>query len=109
MSDTISSTHQYLLQHYGPLLTLKHLAEVLHSTPNGLRMAMSRQREPFTAALAETKRRVGRRIYFEARRVAELIDQDQEGSSQREPRFDKEKDYGAQERPKIASRKRAES
>ena len=78
MSDSISATHQYLLAHFGPLLTLKHLAEVLHSTPNGLRMAMSRKREPFTVALAGTRRRVGRRIFFEARRVAEIIDQDRD-------------------------------
>ena len=78
MSDGISATHQYLLTHFGPLLTLKHLAEVLHSTPNGLRMAMSRKREPFTVALAGTRRQVGRRLFFEARRVAEIIDQDRD-------------------------------
>lgn len=80
MSDSITATHQYLLTNYGPLLTLKHLAEVLHSTPSGLRMAMHRKREPFTCALAGTRRRVGRRIFFEARRVAELIDQDKDGA-----------------------------
>ncbi len=78
MSDPITATHQYLLTNYGPLLTLKHLAEVLHSTPSGLRMAMHRKREPFTCALAGTRRRVGRRIFFEARRVAALIDQDKD-------------------------------
>ncbi len=76
MTEPLSPTHQYLLTHYGPLLTLKHLAEVLHSTPSGLRMAMSRQTQPFTVALAGTRRRFGRRVYFEARRVAEIIDQD---------------------------------
>ncbi len=74
MSDQITATHQYLLTNYGPLLTLKHLAEVLHSTPSGLRMAMHRKRGPFTSALAGTRRRVGRRIFFEARMVAALID-----------------------------------
>jgi len=78
MSDAITATHQYLLAHFGPLMTLKHLAEVMHSTPNGLRMAMHRKREPFTAALAGTRRRMGRRLYFEARLVAEIIDQDRE-------------------------------
>ena len=78
MSDGISATHQYLLTHFGPLLTLKHLAEVLRSTPNGLRMAMSRKREPFTVALAGTRRQVGRRLFFEARRVAEIIYQDRD-------------------------------
>lgn len=75
MGDSITATHRYLLSNYGPLLTLKQLAEVLHSTPSGLRMAMHRKREPFTCALAGARRRVGRRLFFEARRVAELIDQ----------------------------------
>ena len=76
MSQSISDTHQYLLSQFGPLLTLKHLAEVLHSTPNGLRMAMSRQKEPFTIALVGARRQVGRRFFFEARRIAAIIDQD---------------------------------
>jgi hypothetical protein len=75
MSDAISATHAYLLKHYGPLLTLKHLAEVMHTTPSGLRMAMSRKKEPLTVALAQTRRRIGRRIFFEASQVADLIDQ----------------------------------
>ena len=81
MSDHITATPQYLLTTKGPLLTLKHLAEVLHSTPSGLRMAMHRKREPFTCALAGTRRRVGRRIFFEARRLAELIDQDKDATA----------------------------
>ncbi len=74
MNEPISSTHQYLLVHYGPLLTLKHLAEVLHSTPNGVRMAITRKRQPFAVALTSAKRQFGRRVYFEASRVAEIID-----------------------------------
>ncbi len=79
MSDAVSATHHYLLNHYGPLLTLKHLAEVLHSTPSGLRMAMRRKREPFMTALGKTRRQVGRRVFFEARQVAAVIDQKQSG------------------------------
>lgn len=79
MSESISATHQYLLTRYGPMLTLKHLAEVMHSTPSGLRMAMSRKRQPFTVTLAASRRLFGRRVYFEARKIAEIIDQDIEG------------------------------
>lgn len=75
MSELISPTHQYLLAQYGPLLTLKHLAKIMHSTPGGLRMAIARQRQPLALALAATQRRVGRRVYFEAGCVAEVIDQ----------------------------------
>lgn len=75
MSPSISATHDYLLRHYGPLLTLRHLAEVMHTTPNGMRMAIARGRQPVTRALAAARRPLGRRIYFETRTVAEIIDQ----------------------------------
>ncbi len=75
MSMSISSTYEYLLTHYGPLLTLKHLAEVMHSTPNGVRMSIARKQQPLAVALAGARRRLGRRVYFEARLVAETIDQ----------------------------------
>lgn len=74
VDDRVSPTHRYLLQHYGPLLTLKHVAEVLHCTPNGLRMAMRRQRDPFGLALAGVGQRVGRRLFFQADQLAEIID-----------------------------------
>lgn len=75
MNQPISATYEYLLKHYGPLLTLKHLAEVMHSTPNGLRMAIVRHRQPLAVALMEAKQQVGRRLFFEARLVAFAIDQ----------------------------------
>ncbi len=74
MNEPISATYEYLLENYGPLLTLKHLAEVMHVTPNGLRMAIVRHRQPLAVALAKAKRQVGRRLYFEARVVADAID-----------------------------------
>lgn len=79
MNDLVSGTYGYLLAHYGPLLTLKHVAELMHTTPNGVRMAIVRRRQPFAVALACAQRRLGRRIYFEARRVASLIDHEATG------------------------------
>ena len=73
-TDPHASTYAYLLRQYGPLLTLRHLAEVMHTTPAGLRMALSRRGHPFTVALAGSRRRLGRRVYFEALKVAGLID-----------------------------------
>jgi len=67
-------TYGYLLSHYGPLLTLKHLADVLHSTPNGVRMTLARRRQPLSMALSESRRRLGRRVYFDAFKVAQAID-----------------------------------
>lgn len=76
VTEASSSTYEYLLARYGPLLTLKHLAEVMHVTPGGLRIALSRRSQPFAVELLRARRRVGRRMYFEARRVAEAIDED---------------------------------
>lgn len=80
MNALHSGTYQYLLQQYGPLLTLKQIAELLHSTPNGVRMAISRGNQTFAVGLSKTRRHFGRRVYFEARRVAELIDRDAEAN-----------------------------
>ncbi len=75
MNDANLTTYRYLLSNYGPLLTLTHLAEVLHSTPNGVRMAVARRRQPLAIALSGARRRFGRRVYFEAAEVAKAIDQ----------------------------------
>lgn len=77
MSDPTTTTYEYLLARYGPLLTLKHVAEIMHTTPAGVRMAIARRRQPFAMALSAARRRLGRRVYFEARRVANVIDQDE--------------------------------
>jgi hypothetical protein len=39
-------------------------------------MALARGQQPYARALAQARRRLGRRVYFEARRVAECIDRD---------------------------------
>jgi hypothetical protein len=80
-----ASTYQYLLSRYGPLLTLKHLAEVLHSTPNGLRMTLARRREPLSLALSRSRRRLGRRVYFDAALVAKAIAEAGGGASDGQP------------------------
>ena len=83
MNHPYSITYEYLLTHYGPLLTLKHLAEIMHSTPNGIRTAMARKRQPAAIALAEARCRLGRRVYFEARVIADVIDQGLAGTPAR--------------------------
>lgn len=74
LQPSSAGTYRYLLSHYGPLLTLKHLAEVLRSTPNGVRMTLTRHRQPLSMALARSRRRLGRRVYFDALGVAQAID-----------------------------------
>lgn len=84
MNQPISATHEYLLTHYGPLLTIKHLAEVMHTSPNGVRMAIARKRQPLAVALSSARRQLGRRVYFEARLVADVIDQGMTGKPPKE-------------------------
>ena len=38
-------------------------------------MAIARKRQPLAVALGQARRQMGRRVYFEARLVAEAIDQ----------------------------------
>jgi hypothetical protein len=78
VSDSVSITYQYLL-------TLEHLAAVMHSTPNGLRMAMRRGDRPFAIALCQVRRRLGRRMVLEARRISELIEQDHDAGALARP------------------------
>jgi hypothetical protein len=84
VNQSISATHEYLLTHYGPLLTIKHLAEVMHASPNGVRMAIARKRQPLAVALSNARRQLGRRVYFEARLVADVIDQGMTGKPLKE-------------------------
>jgi len=80
VKDADSSTHAYLLASYGPLLTRQNLADLMPASPNGLCVAIARQRHPRSIARARARRRVGRRIDFEARRVANAIDAEQHTS-----------------------------
>ena len=79
VSESISPTHEYLLNRYGPLLTAEHVAEILHMTPDSVRTAVARRNQPLSLALSLARRRLGRRVYFEARRIAEAIDREPPG------------------------------
>ena len=87
MSKLISPSLGYLLSHYGPLLTLAHLAEVLHTTPGAIRMILRRERAPLAAALARAERSVGRRLTFNATLVAAIIEghSDERSAMQADP------------------------
>ncbi|MBD8526219.1 DNA-binding protein [Pseudomarimonas arenosa] len=67
-----ASLSQSMFDRYGPLLTLVQLAQMLHRSPDGMRMAL---REPTTYAerLNAAKVRIGRRIYFRTPEVAEIL------------------------------------
>ena len=69
----MSSTLSFLLQKYGPTLTLEELAEVLKRKPGGLRSALSMRSETWAIELNSSKVYVGRRVHFPAEVVANLL------------------------------------
>lgn len=68
------TTEEQLLERYGPLLSLTELSELLKRSPDGLRIALRSQTD-FALKWNAAKRKVGRRVYFRASDVAELIDE----------------------------------
>lgn len=69
----VSSTLDFLLQKYGPSLTLEDLAEVLKRKPSGIRSVLSRDEDDWAKEINKKKVYIGRRVYFPAEAIAELL------------------------------------
>ena len=67
------TTEEQLIERYGPLLSLIDLSELLERSPDGLRISLRSQTE-FAEQWNAARRKVGRRVYFRASVVADLID-----------------------------------
>jgi hypothetical protein len=69
------NTIEMLLQRSGgsPLLSLLHLAEVLHRSPEGLRITLCGDND-LSRMLRPHRRKLGRRVYFDLAAVARVID-----------------------------------
>lgn len=63
MSHAHSSLASSMFEKYGPLVSMVQLAEILHRTPDGLRMSLH-DRSPYAVRLNAAKVRIGRRVYF---------------------------------------------
>jgi len=70
-----TTTEQKLVDRYGLLLTVTHLADVLHLNETGLRMTL-RGNSDFAKRMKPVRQRIGRRYYFKAVDVAKLLDGD---------------------------------
>lgn len=57
-----------------PLLSLPQLAEVLHRSPEGLRITLCGDND-LSRRLRPHKRKLGRRVYFDLAAVARVIDE----------------------------------
>lgn len=64
---------EQLLSTFGPLLTLKQLAQLLHRSPQGLAFTLSRNSE-FAQQINSTKLRLGRRVYFRSNLLAAILE-----------------------------------
>lgn len=72
MSNVTQQMTEILTDKYGPFLSIKQLAEVLDRSPNGLRISLQ-QDGPVSKKLKSAKTRVGRRVYFNAVSIAEIM------------------------------------
>ena len=62
-----------IIERYGLLLSQRQLAELLGRSPGGLRYSLSYPSDPQTRALKASGRKVGRRVYYPAAEVAQII------------------------------------
>lgn len=69
------TTLEHLLKQYGPLMTLEQLAGILNRSADSLRVSSYRP-GPLSAQMNAARRKIGRRVYYQTTRIAELIDDD---------------------------------
>lgn len=65
----------FLLQKYGPYLSLEQLAGLLNRKVGGLRNSL-RGRGEVAAKFNPTKKKLGRRVYFITQKVAAVLDEE---------------------------------
>ena len=65
----LHTIEQSLLERYGPLLSISQLAEVLHRSPDGLRIAL-RSSQSYALEIQNARIKIGRRIYFRSTDIA---------------------------------------
>lgn len=70
------TTEELLLNKYGgsPLLSLVQVAEVLHRSPEGLRITLRGENE-LANKLRPNRVKIGRRVFFKLSAIACLIDE----------------------------------
>lgn len=68
-----TSTESFLLQKYGPLLSLVQLAGLLSRSPDGLRLSLGQDGE-MSEKFNPARKKIGRRVYFRSAMVALVLD-----------------------------------
>ncbi len=72
-SSTVVALEGQITGRYGLLLSQTQLAELLGRTPGGLRYSLSYPSDHHTRALKACGRKIGRRVYYPATEVAQII------------------------------------
>ncbi len=67
------STENYLLEKFGPLLSLEQLAGLLGRSVDGLRLSISQDGE-MKQKFGPARQKIGRRVYFRSVLVAPILD-----------------------------------
>lgn len=66
------NTEEYLLERFGPLMTIVDVASLLGRSPEGIRVALYTDSD-VSRKLKPTMLRVGRRVYFRTLQVKEAL------------------------------------
>ena len=72
-ATTASTLEAHIVQRYGALISQTQLAELLGRTPGGLRYSLCYPSDEHTRALKACGRKIGRRVYYPASEVAQII------------------------------------
>ena len=72
-ASTASTLEAHIIDRYGALISQTQLAELLGRTPGGLRYSLCYPSDDHTRALKACGRKIGRRVYYPASEVAEII------------------------------------
>jgi len=67
------TTLDYLYEKYDPLMSFDALAETFDRSKDGLRVSLNASSK-FSNAINSAKKKCGRRVYFHASIIAEIID-----------------------------------
>ena len=63
-----------MIERYGELMSYEQLATLLKRSESGLRVTMTRRTSDAAQVLGNARIRIGRRVYFRTKQIAELIE-----------------------------------
>ena len=70
----MSATYKVLVEKWGVLLDYHALSNVMHRSPDGLRLSLAQNRSDWARQVNSAKVKIGRRVLFRTAQIADLID-----------------------------------